>query len=208
MQIELQLQAVGANNNESVDEGCLPAIEWMLQQVRLICATINQSITLSGNQSISQCDASITALGDASLLITPQVQWNSGNSFGFQLEIEMEMEIEMETQWDSKLIVLNIYIQIYPGVSSIIALVSLQLHLCVPLSLSCFASPFGNLVQWLRKSRLCLFLDFLHLPVRLIGSVGVLPRTITRQLPYAISPNCVWVTVHNWWVSPCPWASA
>lgn len=134
MQIELQLQAVGANNNESVDEGCLPAIEWMLQQVRLICATINQSITLSGNQSISQCDASITALGDASLLITPQVQWNSGNSFGFQLEIEMEMEIEMETQWDSKLIVLNKYIQIYPGVSSIIALVSLQLQLRVPLS--------------------------------------------------------------------------
>lgn len=138
MQIELQLQAVGANNIESVDEGCLPAIEWMLQQVRLICATINQSITLSGNQSISQCDASITALGDASLLITPQVQWNSGNPFGFQLEIEMEMEIEieMETQWDSKLIVLNIYIQIYPGVSSIIALVSLHLQLRVPLSLS------------------------------------------------------------------------
>lgn len=136
MQIELQLQAVGANNNESVDEGCLPAIEWMLQQVRLICATINQSITLSGNQSISQCDASITALGDGSLLITPQVQWNSGNPFGFQLEIEMEMEIEMETQWDSKLIVLNIYIQIYPGVSSIIALVSVHLQLRVPLSLS------------------------------------------------------------------------
>lgn len=134
MQIELQLQAVGANNNESVDEGCLPAIEWMLQQVRLICATINQSITLSGNQSISQCDASITALCDASLLITPQVQWNSGNPFGFQLEIEME--IEMGTQWDSKLILLNIYIQIYPGVSSIIALVSVHLQLRVPLSLS------------------------------------------------------------------------
>lgn len=101
---------LSGNNNESVDEGWLYECDWMLQQVRLICATINQSITLSGNQSILQCDASITALGDASLLITPQVQWNSGNPFGFQLEIEMEMEIEMKTQWDSKLIVLNICI--------------------------------------------------------------------------------------------------
>lgn len=103
------------------------------------------------------------------------------------MEMEIEMETHLRASGDSIPIILNIYI--YPGVSSIIALVSVHLHLRVPLS---FPLPFAMCCRLSAMITQIATVSIFRLSpfTWLIGSVGVLP-TITGQLPYAISPNCV-----------------